>query len=515
MRRISLFLTIFSFVILFAACSSDDNNDPTPPVDTVKFDGVFKGDLAISMGDLELDNSKNKIEIIKTGEGKATLQLKNFKFQVLEIGDIIVKDVVVTEKNKVATLKGEANLKLEVGDCVVVVDATVEGDKLIAEIHVDVTPPNEGGSQSSKMKIKVNFDGNRFDGVESSEAKLLSFNLKDIDVISSTIDGETVTLFIAKADGDKIKEAQPVATFSEKATISPSLDKKQDFTEPVVYTVTAEDGITTTKYTVKTTVSNIGSVVAFDFSKSIDAPYESEFASNISQLPDTIENFYWGSSDGGMVMVLAFDDLAEKFSVTQVDEDNDFGGPVFRIETQNTVGLESFMPGFLPAVPKITSGSLFLGGFELNPTEPLKSTSFGVVVENKPLVVSGTLSYKSGEEYYHCPNPAKDQTHLANLVEGKKDEGIISAVVYEVANADETLDGTNIYNSPKVIATSSQTFSDGFKGDFTFDIEYSKDFDPAKTYKLAIMLSASIDGDKFSGAGGSVLKISKLEVGFE
>lgn len=508
-------MTIFSFAILFAACSSDDKNDPTPPVGTVKFDGVFKGDLAISMGGQELDNSKNKIEIIKTGEGKATLQLKNFKFQILEIGDIIVKDVVVTEKDKVATLKGEANLKLEVGDCVVVVDATVEGDKLIAEIHVDVTSPlNEDGSQSSKMKIKVNFDGNRFDGVESSEAKLLSFNLKDIDVISSTIDGETVTLFIAKADGDKIKEAQPVATFSEKATISPSLDKKQDFTEPVVYTVTAEDGITTTKYTVKTTVSNIGSVVAFDFSKFLDSPYINEKSSNISHLPDTLENFYWGSSDGGMVMVLNFDGKAEKFGVTHVAEDNDFGGPVFRIETLNTVGQPPVFPG-TPSVPKITSGSLFLGNFKLNFLNPLKSTSFGVVVKNKPLVVSGTLSYASGDEYYHCPDPKGTKTHLADLVEGKKDEGIISAVVYEVANANETLDGTNIYNSPKVIATSSQTFSHEFKGDFTFDIEYSKDFDPAKTYKLAIMLSASKDGDKFSGAGGSVLKISKLEVGFE
>ena len=504
MRRISLFLTIFSFVILFAACSSDDNNDPTPPVGTVKFDGVFKGDLAISMGDLELDNSKNKIEIIKTGEGKATLQLKNFKFQVLEIGDIIVKDVVVTEKNKVATLKGEANLKLEVGDCVVVVDATVEGDKLIAEIHVDVTPPNEGGSQSSKMKIKVNFDGNRFEGVESSEAKLLSFNLKDIDVISSTIDGETVNLFIAKADGDKIKEAQPVATFSEKATISPSLDKKQDFTEPVVYTVTAEDGITTTKYTVKTTVSNIGSVVAFDFTSAIYSKHDNDNAINESALPKDTPPFLWASSDPGVSFTIALG-KTDRFGITYVENDLEFDSPVFRIETQNTEG-----DGM---IPKITSGSMFLGKFKLNFLETLKSTQFGVPTDKKPLVVSGSANYKSGKDYYKALSLTAPGN--AELVPNKKDSGLISAVVYEVTKDSDTLDGTNLYTSDKIIGVGKFILEDGDKSDFTFEIEYTEDFHTNKKYKLALVLSASIDGDKFSGAGGSVLKISKLEVGFE
>jgi hypothetical protein len=47
-----------------------------------------------------------------------------------------------------------------------------------------------------------------------------------------------------------------------------------------------------------------------------------------------------------------------------------------------------------------------------------------------------------------------------------------------------------------------------------FKFKDGKNFDPAKKYKLAVVCSSSKDGDKFSGAPGSVLYVDDLEVTF-
>ena len=54
---------------------------------------------------------------------------------------------------------------------------------------------------------------------------------------------------------------KPTITISEGATITPAADVEQDFSSPVVYTVTSEDGIVVNKYT----VSEAGKVKYMDF----------------------------------------------------------------------------------------------------------------------------------------------------------------------------------------------------------------------------------------------------------
>ena len=55
---------------------------------------------------------------------------------------------------------------------------------------------------------------------------------------------------------------------------------------------------------------------------------------------------------------------------------------------------------------------------------------------------------------------------------------------------------------------------DSFKD---FDVKFDfgkKQFDATKKYKLAIVCSSSKEGDKFSGAPGSVLIVDDLEIVF-
>ena len=508
-KNLFAFIAVLGLVGLFSACSSDDKNDPAPPTPgATQFDGFYAGDLNITLEEILLGKFPDYIEIVKQSNDRATLQLKNFTFGNNNLGDIIVPDVVVTHKDGTYTLSGQADIKLEVGECKVDVNATVIDDKLDAKIDVVATTPAGKDEPSTVMNILVKFEGKRTDKVLSREAKLLTFGLKDLET-TSVIEDDKVTLTVQKADADKISKAMAVATISDKATISPALDVEQDFTEPVEYTVTAEDGVSKTIYTVTTEVNiPVGSVLSFDLGTAVESDHGLDpkvHPAALAALPIAIPPYIWASSDEGVVLGIAFG-MMDRFGVTHIKNDEEFGGPVFSLETQMRIGE-------LSIVPVITSGSLFLGAFNMDWDNNLKSTKFGVSIDKKPIVISGLVGYKSGQEYYRCPDVSKPGT--AELVEDFKDAGLISAVVYEVADTDETLDGTNLYTSDKIIGIGKLTFEDGFKDDFEIEIKYTKQFDSTKKYKLALVLSASKDGDKFSGAGGSVLKVSKLEVGFE
>lgn len=86
--------------------------------------------------------------------------------------------------------------------------------------------------------------------VKSSEKSITSFafsglNLQGSEVIDST--SHTVTLVVPS--GTDVTSLTPIISVPYDATISPNSGVTQDFTNPVVYTVTAQDG-STQNYTV-------------------------------------------------------------------------------------------------------------------------------------------------------------------------------------------------------------------------------------------------------------------------
>ncbi|HNW81792.1 MAG TPA: DUF5018 domain-containing protein [bacterium] len=102
------------------------------------------------------------------------------------------------------------------------------------------------------------------DGIKSSEKQILSFVLNQFTPsISGTIDesAKTITATIP-ADSD-LKTLVPVVTVSERASVSPQSGTIVDFSNPVVYTVTAEDGTTALYVATVTIVGN-----------SVDSPEE-------------------------------------------------------------------------------------------------------------------------------------------------------------------------------------------------------------------------------------------------
>lgn len=167
----------------------------------------------------------------------------------------------------------------------------------------------------------------------------------------------------------------------------------------------------------------------------------------------------------------------------------------------NEVGTGSF-------IPKVTAGSLFLGTFETNMNDVLASTKFGVIYKgSKLLIVRGQYKYAPGVQFWN--NMELDKS-------GKLDKGSAVAVLYEVSKYTETLNGHDLSTSDKIVASAKVVCEPKTEyTDFTLTMDYKKSYDPSKKYKLAVVFSSSIEGDKYFGAVGSTLWIDQVVIDAE
>lgn len=78
-------------------------------------------------------------------------------------------------------------------------------------------------------------------GKESSEKKILSFKFA-APAVEATISEEAHTIVAVVPTGTNVTGLVPIITVSEKATVVPASGTVVDFTNPVDFTVTAEDG---------------------------------------------------------------------------------------------------------------------------------------------------------------------------------------------------------------------------------------------------------------------------------
>ena len=113
--------------------------------------------------------------------------------------------------------------------------------------QVDFTNPvnyavtAEDGSKTT-YKVVVHIEKN-------NEANILSFKIGILHNIDLDIDQEAKIISYSYPYGTDIKAISPLITVSTGATVKPESKQAQDFTNPVVYTVTAENG-NTKEYTV-------------------------------------------------------------------------------------------------------------------------------------------------------------------------------------------------------------------------------------------------------------------------
>lgn len=530
----NLFFYLFAVlctVSLFTSCSDDDEPTVTVP-GNVDVAGDYKGTLDVKLVSAGIETPAGTVpsqlvSVIKSGENTVDLKITNFSFSGMPLGDVELNGCQLTDggNGKYTFTATESSMELA---GVLVADVKANGTFANETLAIDLDINNiKLAGNPVTYTVKAVYEGTKLSGSESGEAKILSFVFdKEVAAVDSLVVGDvvineeskTITFMVADtAKAEYLTALVPTIEVSDGATVTPASGVAQDFSngKTVTYTVTAAGG-NVAEYK----ASIVGKTAFYDFEDWKTVEVKSEFDGSVQWTYQLPVAGAWSGADAALqlipVMVPTFD--ATQRSLLPTDEAYS-GSKAAKVVTLDTEGAPSFMPGVFPSVPKVTSGSLFLGDFEVDAQKTLRSTRFGVPYSAKPIVVRGYYKYIPGEVYYRCDDPEKSNEAVKDA--SLKDECAISAVLYEVSSyettedhdKDERLDGTNIYTSDKIVAIDvlESGATDGYVS-FELNLEYKQEFDATKLYRFAIICSSSKNGTTFSGAPGSTLYVDDIEV---
>lgn len=464
---------------------------PVFPIDET-FVGEYKGLIDITLGGSPVgeDIPKN-ITVAKVSDQAISLTMEDFSFMGINVGTIQIDTCTLSlsdvPEDGYYSFSGSQTLSLEtLGDLATEVIGSFSGNG----IHINITIDFNG------TPVNVTFSGSKLTGNESSEALITSFTFDSANTANSAISGtsidqesRTITVTIIP-DGD-LSAIVPTIEVSAGATVTPASGSPVDLSNgSVTYTVVAEDGTTNTY-----TLSVYGRVSHF---------YDFETWEAGTMYEDIQNPTGWATCNDAVALIKNMGSIGGityegEYPVRPTEEGLEGKGAI--IESVYTKG-GSILGQTIPAV---TSGTIFLGNFNAFAamTDPMATTEFGVLFEEKPLTVTGWLKYTPGTDFYDENGQIIDQQDL----------GTVNVVLYEVANEDETLNGSNIYTSDKIYATGSwETAGEADFTQFTANLNYTKDYDASKTYKLAVIFAASKEGNQYRGAAGSIMVVDNVSI---
>lgn len=490
---------------LFMACSDDDEltpeptPDPTPDTPGLVIDesvfGDYKGTLTIAISDVQVGTLSQKISVTQASDSTLNLSLTDFSFLGIEVGDVELADCEVTQDGEDYDFTGTTSLS------VTGLTADVEGTGTVSaagniSLNLDIAAVLGTLEQS----VTVTYEGSKLTGDEGTEALITAFTFDSDAVTEQPTINEDGTITFKVLDGADITALVPTITVSEGATVTPASGEAQDFSNPVTYTVVSEDYGTTNTYTVS--VAGTQTRMVYDFEAWTEG--SSLYPDLTEDIPSTPTD--WASCNDAVLLIKklgALGGITYTGAYPVRPTDDSMSGSAVMIESVDTQGGNIFGQ----TIPKVTAGTIFLGSFNAMAAlgDPMATTSFGITFTQKPVVVSGYYKYTPGTEFYNAAGELQADT---------KDECAISAVLYEVESDEETLNGSNIYTSDKIVAFAQ--FTSGEQVDeytaFSLNLDYVKDYDASKKYKFAIIFSASKDGAAYNAAVGSKLLVDDVEV---
>lgn len=315
-------------------------------------------------------------------------------------------------------------------------------------------------------------------------------------------------IYIQVKKGTDCSQLAPVFTLTPGATIEPESGSTQDFSSPVRYTVTSEDGQWHRTYSISIEEEKVQEIpTTFHFE-------DTRIENGYYVFYETSENqeLTWASGNGGFRLAINNADASEY--PTTVEEAG-YSGKCAKLVTRTTGSL-----GAMVGMP-IAAGNLFIGKFNLSNalSNPLKATQLGTTFYHKPLKIKGYYKYTPGDKFYANGSYTNqvDKFDIYAIFYENKDEngesvmldGTLPVLNYENSNlvALAQFNDTQVYNS-------WQSFEISFDYD-RFQKTVDTDRLNAGEYNISIVISSSKDGATFEGAPGSTLWIDELNIIYE
>lgn len=353
------------------------------------------------------------------------------------------------------------------------------------------------------------------DEAPNAEADILSCTLPSEILTGTNIDYNlpydkslnAYPIHIEVNNGTNLTNLAPTFELTDGASIEPPSGSIQNFTVPVRYTVTSEDGQWHRTYAIHIHYPSTESIpTVFNFENAQTVPYNKNEYYVLYEAAAGYSTLTWASGNQGFALTGQYftpDDFPTGISK------NGRTGNCVQLITRRTGSL-----GAMVGMP-IAAGNLFIGNFDIGNamSDALSATKFGTTFYREPIKLAGYYKYKAGPEFYENGEYTK-----------KKDIFNIYALFYEKTKKQQMLDGhiaTNNYEHENMVAVAviddAHETDEWTRFELTFDYDrYKKTVDPTKLangdYNISIILSASKNGDAFKGAPGSTLLVDDLEL---
>ncbi len=342
------------------------------------------------------------------------------------------------------------------------------------------------------LLILVGLSGCVKDEKPNIEVDITDVTSADGNILNVSINLNSEIIDIYAVPGTDLSDMTLSYGLSEGASIAPSPETVNDYSEPRKFTVSSEDGNWQKTYTVTVRFSNLPTHYGFENWRQPDRTrYKIPFEiSNNAQL-----NIWACGNDPYNFLTNKNDDFTA--FPTQPTTEAAAGEYAAKLVTKLTGQIGRL----------IAAGNLFIGVFDSSLREPKESTQFGLPFMDKPVRFKGKYKYRSGGPTLATHQPDRCKIH---------------AVLYRAGNGVSHLNGFTIKDSPNVIARAElseaycgDTPGEGF-AEFDIDFVYTDEIDPtalaAGGYNLTVVFSSSRDGDIYDGAPGSTLIIDEVDI---
>ncbi|MBI4646728.1 MAG: lamin tail domain-containing protein [Bacteroidia bacterium] len=131
----------------------------------------------------------------------------------------------------------------------------------------------------------------------STLAEILSFEITE-QLTPAVINSMTATVAVNVLEGTNITNLTPLITISNGATMVPASGVPQNFTNPVLYTVTAEDGITTKIWTVTVNTISFNTVTIYNIQYSTDSTGNSPLTGDTIMTSGIVTSLHYSYAGG-------------------------------------------------------------------------------------------------------------------------------------------------------------------------------------------------------------------------
>ena len=333
------------------------------------------------------------------------------------------------------------------------------------------------------------------------KARILDFSIENqVGTVNIDHDALLITVLVEESSDLSVLKVNTL-TVSSFASVTPLQGETVDFSDPVIFTVTAENG-DKQEYTV---IAKLSQAEIQLNNSDFESWYTVTGSKTYSEPGVSRDETIWGTGNPGVVTLGA----------PNVNPGNNSGNTYALLKTVELPLGKILGQG-------IGAGSLFTGFFKLNLSNPISSAKFGVPYSARPEAFSVNYKYSPGpvvkDGKLNILNASKDSCDISVVLTDRRSEPYKQVAIAYLRSGENVTEWKNITINFKYGVIANPAVYERPKD--IYILENNKErlvpvvwgTGSEKPTHIAIIFSSSHRGDYFEGAPGSELYIDDLKI---